>query len=135
MSVIEMLEGAPPSFDSRAQFVEYVHARGHSRAIADWLAMNLERADAGFRLRTDLRVIRALLDDYFRRDLWEVLESSRARVALVLGGRSRVWGAAERARAEQLASHRPELRVEVLPDAGHWVHVDDLEGVVRTLSA
>jgi esterase len=126
LAVIGLLERAPPLFRERAEFGTYLRDHGHSRAIADWLAMNLERAEGGFRLRTDLKLIRALLDDYFRRDLWEVLERSSARIDIVVGGRSRVWGAADLTRAEQLAAGRAQsLRVHLLPEAGHWVHVDD----------
>jgi esterase len=146
LAVIELLARAPARFGDRAEFIAYVHEHGQSRAIADWLAMNLERVEGGFRLRTDLQLIRALLDDYFRRDLWDVLERSSARIDLVIGGRSRVWGPADQARARDLAAQRlfaraPEaalrpdgLRVHVLPDAGHWVHVDDPAGTAAALA-
>jgi esterase len=135
-TVIELLERAPARFRDRAEFIAYVHGHGHSRALADWLAMNLERVEGGFRLRTDLQLIRALLDDYFQRDLWEVLERSTARVDLVIGGCSRVWGPAALARARELAARRPEgLRVHVLPEAGHWVHVDDPAGSLAALAS
>lgn len=136
MAVIALLERAPPRFRDRAEFIAYIHGHGHSRAIADWLAMNLERTDAGFRLRTDLQLIRALLDDYFQRDLWDVLAQARARVGVVIGGRSRVWSPGELERAREMAASRPDrLRVEVLPHAGHWVHVDDPAATVAALSS
>jgi esterase len=135
LAVIALLERAPARFRDRAEFIAYVHEHGHSRAIAEWLAMNLERSEGGFRLRTDLQLIRALLDDYFQRDLWEVLERSTARVDLVVGGRSRVWGPSELARARELAARRPDgLRVHLLPQAGHWVHVDDPAGSAAALA-
>jgi esterase len=135
LRVIELLERAPPRFDDRAQFIAYVQAHGHSRAIADWLAMNLERADEGFRLRTDPTLIRALLEDYFRQDRWDVLEGSQAHTTLVVGGRSRVWGPTDLSRAQALAARRPaSFRVRVLPEAGHWVHADDPAGVSAALT-
>jgi esterase len=134
LRVIELLERAPHGFRERGDFIAYIHEGGHSRAIADWLAMNLERSDGGFRLRTNLAQIRALLDDYFERDLWSVLEHSSARIDVVVGGRSRVWGAEELARANALAA-QPQggLRVHELPGAGHWVHVDDPDGTLAAL--
>jgi len=111
-----------------------VHADGHSRAIADWLAMNLERTPAGLELRIDLLGIRALLDSYFTSDLWPVLEASGAQVDVVIGGRSRVWDEAHLARIRQLASEKPgRVRAHVLAEAGHWVHADDPSGVRAAL--
>ncbi|HEY6878956.1 MAG TPA: alpha/beta hydrolase, partial [Polyangiales bacterium] len=133
MSVLSMLERAPRSYARREQFSEFVLAEGHSRAIADWLAMNLERTADGFSLQIDLAGIRALLDSYFATDLWSVLETSRAAIDIVIGGRSHVWDRAQRTEVEALAARNPALRVHVLPTAGHWVHVDDPQGLRAAL--
>jgi esterase len=125
MAVLDMLARLPAQYEKREQFIERVQSAGHSRAIADWLAMNLERSDSGFTLRIDLAAIHALLDSYFSLDLWSVLERSDALVDVVIGGRSRVWDAADRERLRALSLKKAgRLRMHVLPDAGHWVHVD-----------
>ena len=51
---------------------------------------------------------------------------------MVIGGQSTVWSddTKERLRALSEASHG-RVRMHVLPNAGHWVHVDDLAGVLR----
>ena len=135
MQIIELLERAPASFTTRAEFIAYVHKHGHSRAIADWLAMNLERHEGALRLRVDLAQIRALLDDYFTLDLGEVVERGSARVDLLIAGRSEVYGPNEVARAEALAQRSAgRVRVHHLPDAGHWLHVDEPQQVLRILA-
>ncbi len=136
MAVIEMLERLPAFFETRAAFVEHVHRQGFPRAIADWLAMNLDRTDAGFRFRLDLNAVRALIDDYLAQDLWPVLETTSARVDLVIGGRSEVFREADLARARALSAQAPaRVRLHILPEAGHWVHVDDPEGLMRALTS
>ena len=137
LAVIDMLARAPRHYAGREDFIAYVHAEGHGRTIADWLAMNLERQPEGFRLRLDVEAVRSLLDSYFSLDLWPVLEGSRARTDVIIGGRSQVWSAASRTRLEALAAQKPAgtLRVHVLPEAGHWLHVDDPQGVRRALIA
>ncbi len=136
MAVIDMLDGLPARFETRTDFVEHVQGLGFSRIIADWLAMNLERTDAGFRFRLDLRAIRDLIDDYFAHDLWPVLASTSARVDLVIGGRSEVWREPDIALARTLAAADPtRVRMHVLPEAGHWVHVEDPQGLVRALTS
>jgi pimeloyl-ACP methyl ester carboxylesterase len=135
VEVLQFLERTPHA-PSREAFVADAERAGISRGIGQWLAMNLERRGDGLALKLDLVAIRALLDDYFRLDLWPVLESlpGRVRFDVVLGGRSRVFDDAERARLAAIAARAPErLRVHELPAAGHWVHVDDPEGVARVL--
>jgi esterase len=133
MAVIALLERMPKHFARREEFIELVHRAGHSRAIADWLAMNLSREADGFALATDLPGIRSLLDSYFSLDMWSMLETSSARVDVVVGGRSRVWNGEDLARIEAIAEARPNLQVHVLPEAGHWVHVDDGAGLRAAL--
>jgi len=134
-AILALLERLPALYPKREVFLERVVAEGQSRAIAEWLAMNLERTADGFRLRFDTRGIRALLNDYFALDLWPVVEGSRAQVDVVIGGRSAVFRAEDRARFEALeATHPAQYRLHVLKDAGHWVHVDDFEGLARALT-
>jgi esterase len=134
MAVLAMLAQLPKVYARREEFIERVHAEGHSRSVADWLAMNLERGPDGFVLRIDLPGIHALLDSYFSLDLWPILEQSTAKVDIVIGGRSAVWDQADRARIAALARRQPErTRVHVLPESGHWVHVDDAAGLRAAL--
>jgi pimeloyl-ACP methyl ester carboxylesterase len=56
-----------------------------------------------------------------------------ARLHLVIGDRSPVFDAADRAHAERLARDG-RASLDVLP-AGHWVHVDDPDGLTRALLA
>ncbi|MDB4985996.1 MAG: putative hydrolase, alpha/beta fold family [Myxococcaceae bacterium] len=125
MTVLALLDRLPKTYSKRDEFIAQVEAQGQPRAIAEWLAMNLERTAEGFAFRVDLPGIRALLDSYFSLDLWPVVERSAAQLDVVIGGLSRVWDAAHLARIEGLAREQPKrVHVHLLPDAGHWVHVD-----------
>jgi pimeloyl-ACP methyl ester carboxylesterase len=133
--VLGALEAEPGPFASRDAFVDVMIARGLTKPIGQWLATSLRRQDDGaFRFGIDLGYVRAVLGDYFARDLWPVLESPPAglRGHLLIGDRSQVFGPADRARAIALAS-RGILTLDVL-DTGHWVHAEDPEGVVRALA-
>ena len=64
-----------------------------------------------------------MMDDYFLRDVWDVIENRDGRTRqthLIAGGRSQVLDEADIARGRAL----PGVTVDVIPDAGHWVHVD-----------
>ncbi len=138
LAALETLSSMGPTWERREDFLAAVLAAGHGRDIAAWLAMNLEHAERGFRLRLDVAAIRTLLDDYFVQDLWDVLESPPPgrRATVVLGARSPVLDVAELERLERLQARRL-LHLDVIADAGHWVHVDQpdatVDAVVRGL--
>lgn len=123
---------------TREEFLAGLVAEGIDPGLGPWLAMNVRpNPDGeGYRLRLDLPSLKALLDDYFRLDLWPVVESPRPGLAidLVLGGRSGVFDDADKARVRAAAQANPAVRVHVLPQAGHWVHVDDPDGLFRVLT-
>ena len=143
VEIVDLLEGVPSSFPDRSAFTAWVEARGVSRPIAMWLAMNVRPVPntTTFELRLDIAQIRAMLADYFLCDLWPVLEHPPVREArvmethLIAGGLSDVLDASDRARGRSL----PHTTLDVLAKAGHWVHVDApkelLETVLRHLDA
>jgi pimeloyl-ACP methyl ester carboxylesterase len=131
--VLRMLEAMPMPLPSRERFLEMVAEKGHDKGIAEWLAMNVRRAEDGYRLRVDLPSIRAMMSDYFEQDLWPILEAPGAakEVHIVLGGRSTSVPAADKERYRELAARSAgAVQVHDLPKAGHWVHADDPEGLL-----
>lgn len=122
---------------SRDAFVDHLAAAGYDRGLGQWLAMNLERIDDGeYELRLDLAAIASLLDDYFARDLWPVFEDppGTMHAHLVIGTRSTVLDANDRARAEHAASQNDRVHVHTI-DAGHWIHVEASDALIRLLTA
>jgi esterase len=135
-AVLAMLRSLPPLFASRQAFVARVEAAGQPPALAQWLAMNLRRSEDGLVLAVDLDAMESLFEDVLRRDDWATLTSPPAglRFDFVLGGRSTTVDDQSRTRLERMASAR-RLGLTVLPEAGHWVHVDDPEGTFRAVAA
>jgi pimeloyl-ACP methyl ester carboxylesterase len=134
LAVIAAVESLPATFFSITDFTRALEAAGFKRELAQWLAGNLERAGNQVRFALDLHEIRALVFDYFARDLWPVVEHPPAatRVHLVIGDHSDAYSGAERDRASRIAASNERVTVDVLP-TGHWVHVDDPDGLLRTM--
>jgi pimeloyl-ACP methyl ester carboxylesterase len=134
LDVIDMLESLPLAFASKSDFIEAVVAKGRMREFAQWLAQSVERENDQVRFSLDLAEIRSLILDYFARDLWPVVEEPPGAISvhLVIGDRSDSYSAADRARAARIAASNPRVSVDVLP-AGHWVHVDDADGLLSVL--
>jgi pimeloyl-ACP methyl ester carboxylesterase len=138
MAVLELLRGLKGPWATRDAFLREVEAGGQPKPLAQWLAMNLSRderdgANGPLHFRLDLGRIDALLRSYLALDLWPVVEATHAQVHLVIGGRSSVYVAEDQARARALeTSTHGRVTVDVL-DTGHWMHVDDPDGVHRVL--
>jgi esterase len=134
--VLDTLDALPAMFPSREFFIDHMAASGMDRPQIEWLAMNVRRDGDVFRFRLDLPTIRALLEDYFARDLWSVVEQhdKRSRLGFIIGGRSVTVSVPDRDRLSKLATTDPKLAIHVLERADHWVHVDDPDGLFQVLS-
>lgn len=119
---------------SRAAAVGSLVASGLSTGLAQWLATNLKRAEEGYRWAIDLEDVRELMADYFRVDLWGALAAPlpAERPRVVVAERSDRWTDAFRERAQHLAG-LGRLHYHDLPNAGHWVHVDNPSGLLELL--
>lgn len=134
--VFATLAGLAPRFQSRSEFTDAVIAAGVARSVAQWLATNLVADEAGgWRFALCLDNLRALLEDFKRVDLWPLVDAEAeagTRVSLVLGARSQaVFGEElEQANARAQAGL---IEVHTVPNAGHWVHVDNAAGLLDVL--
>jgi pimeloyl-ACP methyl ester carboxylesterase len=110
----------------RQHVVAELMGLGLSSGTANWLATNLQRMDDGFVWRFNLEAISELMLDYFRMDLWAVLEhpTSDSDLRVVVAERSDRWAPENRARIQRMADETA-ISLHVVPNAGHWLHVDN----------
>lgn len=130
--VVAACRALPTPVRDRAQVVEHFRGRGFSEMLANWMTTNVRREGDGLVWRFDLDAVEAMLADYWRTDLWPFLEAPPAhlRVHVLRAGRSDRWRPADVARLAALRG----VDTHLLPDAGHWVHVDDPEGLLALLA-
>lgn len=128
--VLGHLARVPGPFVSREATIQALRGLGISEATARWLSANYERRADGYSLKLDLPALAELLSDYFEQDFWPYLsESGAPAVHLVIAERSDRLSPALRQKAESLGP-RARLETHVLPNAGHWLHVDNPSGLV-----
>ena len=131
--IIEVVRSLPPEFGSREELANALEARGYARPLGLWLAMNLERTESGFRWRLDWDGVEEMLCDYFRSDLWEVVESPPVGVEIhiVKATDSEALDEADTARIEAAGGRTLLHPVE----GGHWLNTDNPEGILELLRA
>jgi pimeloyl-ACP methyl ester carboxylesterase len=134
-SVIEAIRSVTVPASARADVVQALGARGLSRPTAEWIATSLKRTEAGYVWLFDLDGIEALIADYYAQDLWSFLEQARSRpeFRIVIAERSDRWLPETRERALTLPS-TANVHCHVLPDSGHWVHVDNPAALLELMA-
>lgn len=134
MRVVAAVRSVPLPITSRQHVIEHLRAAGMGSGLANWMTTNIARRGNDYHWVFNLDGIVELLSDYFGRDLWPFLEQEREspEFHLVVAERSDRWNGEMTARARALRSET-KASVHVLENAGHWVHVDNPEGLLRLL--
>ena len=128
--VIQGLRTIKLPLPSRSDLAPLLQGKGFSQALAQWMTTNLRRADDGYRWTFDLAAVEDMMADYFVQDLWPVLEDPPCTVHLLRAERSDRLDPTDEARIATL----PRVQLHTLPDAGHWVHADNPDGLLAILA-
>ncbi len=114
----------------RDAIIAPLKSAGLSDGICRWMTTNLKLTDDGYELTLNTQGIRQLMDDYFRRDLWPVLEEPRQtlQIHLVVAQDSDRFSPEVRQRARAIPAES-QVHTHLLADSGHWVHIDNPKGL------
>jgi len=134
-SVIAALRQVPIPARDRSDVRSYLTNRGLSEGIVAWLLTSLRRTPSGWRWTYDLDGVDEMMRDYWQTDLWPWLEARKEslKIDMVRAARSEIWSAEIVARILQLPASSA-VRFHTLEDAGHWLHVDNPEGLLDLLT-
>ena len=129
---------ASSSIATRQDLVDrLVQQDQHSEATAQWLAAQYQVRHGRFAF--DVETAEALMHDFGRHDFWAqlqaVLTTTPIPVHVVQGGRNAAWDSSLPQLQEFVRQNRGVVRHHLLPDAGHWVHTDDLAGLLREVES
>jgi pimeloyl-ACP methyl ester carboxylesterase len=125
---------------SRLDLVETLHATHNiDLGMAQWLGSSFDPTTGRFMF--DLDVAQQLLSDFDRQDwlrsIKDILEiGADIHIDIVRGGQNKQWEKAQEkhgsldAVLDLVDQYPSRCHFHVLPDAGHWVHVDDLPGLL-----
>jgi esterase len=134
--MIEIVRALPDEFASRQEAVAGLEAHGYPRGLAQWMAMNVEPTDGGrYRWAIDIDAMESMLRDFFRTEMWDVVEDPPAGVEIhfVKATRSDTMDADAVARVESAASGGRVQLHHV--EGGHWINTDNPDGVLHVLES
>lgn len=133
--VIEIVRSLPPTFASRDEFADAMVEYGYARPVGQWLAMNLQRGPDGFAWRIDWDGMEEMLLDYFAGDTWPVIDEPPPDVDLriIRATESDSLDAESRARIRRASECTGRVNLHEVT-GGHWLNVDNPEGVLRVLT-
>jgi len=134
-NLVEILAQIELPLASREALVRALRARGISDAVSQWMTTNLRATAKGdYDFAFSLTGVGAMLDSYVHHTLWDDLSRLQARygVHVVHGQHSDRWrhGALERLHGMAAVGG---LHVHQLAGAGHWLHVDNPDGLMSLL--
>jgi pimeloyl-ACP methyl ester carboxylesterase len=133
-SVIKAISSIPLPVTSKTDLSKTLKEEyNFNKTIAMWMASNLKPADGGFEWVFDLDIANELLSNFAKQNFHEMIEvvAKEQDVHLVTGGKNREWTDSV-VDALRSIPRQPADRFQMhkLEEAGHWVHTDDLEGLL-----
>jgi esterase len=134
LQVLSAVRAVPMPAATRQAVVNTLLEQGLSTGIANWMTTNLKRVADAYQWTFELDAIGELVTDYFQQDLWHFLEQPRSQPAIefVVADESDRIDAVMRQRLQALPASSL-CHVHVLPNSGHWVHVDNPDDLLKLM--
>ena len=135
--MIEVLKTIPVPVARRADVTAALKQGGVQDVLAGWMATNLRSVGAdAYDWNFNVAAVETLLADYWKADFYPWLSEAREgpEIHAVRAARSDRWSDEDVVQLDALSS-AGRLHVHVLPDAGHWLHVDDPDGLMAAMDA
>jgi pimeloyl-ACP methyl ester carboxylesterase len=137
-AMLELVRRLPTRFATREEAIDGLTKGGYAPGVAQWMASNLVRegdAPAGsgsFVWKLDFDAMERLLRDFFRTDLWAVVESptDRIDVHFLKASESSAISPEGVKRIEAVVGDRVHLHHR---QGGHWIHAESPQVVTELL--
>ncbi|CAL5387365.1 unnamed protein product [Camellia sinensis] len=139
--VLQTLQSLPTSVPSRKWLVDHMIKLGFSKSLSEWIGSNLKKSGDHETWAFNLDGAVQMFNSYRETDYWPLLEHppKEMEIAIVQAEKSDRWDADVIQRLESLAGRsldecEGKFSVHVLPNSGHWVHVDNPKGLLEIVA-
>jgi pimeloyl-ACP methyl ester carboxylesterase len=133
--MLEVVRRHAGPFASRQQGVNALTGEGIAESVAAWMATNLGRDGTHYTWRLDVDAMEALLLDFFRTDLWHIIDlpPPGMTIHVVKALDSTLLGDEATARIEDAGRRHGRVQLHRVP-GGHWLNTDNPEAIVTLLA-
>jgi pimeloyl-ACP methyl ester carboxylesterase len=130
--MLRIVRALPARFATRDEAVNAIVSGGFTIGVGQWMATNLARDGDQFVWRLDFDRMERLLHDFFRTDLWPIVEDRSRRNVLhfLKATRSSAMSEEAAARIRALGDARLHLHER---EGGHWIHAEAPDVVTALL--
>lgn len=135
LSVIAALKTVEVPAPSRDAVRKQLSQQGLGPELVTWLLTSMRRTDIGWVWKYNLNGVDAMISDYLQTDLWPWLESRDGgpRIDIVRAEKNERWTPEALDRLDAI-SPTSDVHSHVVSNAGHWLHVDNPDGLLAILS-
>ncbi|RMZ52303.1 hypothetical protein APUTEX25_001919 [Auxenochlorella protothecoides] len=129
--VLDAVAAIPQPLPSREALYQRLGEQGFSEGLQQWLGSNLRQRGKGqYVWQFDLEGARSMLEDYCTQDYTDLLTTPPPGTTIHMESVETLRGLA----AVPGMADRGVLEYHELPDAGHWVHVDNPQGLLDMIA-
>lgn len=139
--VLQTLASLPSSLPSRKWVVDHMVSLGFSKSLSDWIGSNLKKDNEHVTWAFDLQAATDMFNSYRDRSYWGLLENppKGLEISIVQAELSDRWHPEDVQRLKALSRRgsKPDagkVSLHVLPNSGHWVHVDNPKGLLEIMA-
>ncbi|KAL9373984.1 hypothetical protein Peur_033604 [Populus x canadensis] len=139
--VLRTLHSLPSPIPSRSWLVNHMIQLGFSKSLSEWIGSNLKKSGEQESWAFDLKGAIQMFNSYRETSYWSLLEHppKGMEIGLVVAEKSDRWDPDLIQRLESLSSQTGDesegkFSLHVLPNSGHWVHVDNPKGLLEIVT-
>lgn len=138
--VLHTLQSLPSSLPSRKWVVDHMIELGFSKSLSEWIGSNLKKEGESVTWSFNLRGAIEMFNSYRDTSYWSLLEEppKGLEIAIVQAENSDRWHPPVLQKLQSLSrkgeAAEGKVSLHVLPNAGHWVHVDNPKGLLEIMA-
>lgn len=140
LNIMQILKELPKDFESKRWIENYLLSKGISQSVVQWLGGNVIATTTSlptrYKFNFNIDTVLELFHDYCELDMWEFLENyeGETKIHFIRAGKNKAWTHSVVNRFKAISEKNHKILVHTMPDVGHWLHTDNVHGMIDIIS-